>query len=265
MFGTGDTGWATNSSPTEAQIQQWQAIVDRKRAEHFAKTKRKEPLPGEQTEDSEQIQKLIQVIQQSEFDQFLKQYGTPEYERAQVGWIHGLAQHELLQSPALAGYHQIYVKLGMHEVSSTGAVDGANAQIPQTEIEIREHMPVQDVLAGNYYKRLASIKEQIAAVRPALIQDAIDSMKRLQDARGNESGLAVVEQFDWDEYLNNLEQMTLAFDLNGAPRLPQVVTGDLNPAEMTEVQRVRLERIIYDKRKENDARRTSSRCLSEEH
>ena len=265
LYGTGDTRWATSVTPTEVQIQQWQAIVDRKRAEHFAKTKRNTPVPVERDKDNEQIQNLIHAIQHTEYDQFLRQYATPEYEQAQIGWIKGLVQFEILQSPTLAGYHQIYVKHGMHEVSSTGSVDGAKAYLPQAKIEIREHMPIKDALAGNYNKRFTDIKEQVEAIRPALIRDAVNLMKKLHDARGSESELAIVEQFDWDKYLNNLEQLTLAFDFEGKPTLPQVVTSDPRLVEMTEAQTLRLDRIIEEKWKENNARRTRRRRLSEEY
>lgn len=265
LFGAGDTSWATNTSPTPEQIQQWHAIVDHKRTEHFAKIKQNELQLREQTDDSEQIQKLIQLIQRTEHEQYLKQYGTPEYERTQVFWMHRIAQHEILQSPSLAGYHQSYIKLGMHEVSSTGAINGVRVQLPQTKIEISEHMPIQDVLAGNYNNRFASVKEQIAALKPTLMQDAVESMKQLQEARGSESGLSVVEHFDWDIYLDNLEQKNLVFDLQGNVTLPQVVTSNTNLAEMTAAQRARFEKIINDKWKENNARRTSSRRLSEQH
>lgn len=262
MFGQGDVRWIRNVQPTEEQIERWTSIIERQRTEYFAKKDQLRLAPNSQSGDEQQIRKVIQLLQKPEHERFVAQYATPEYERAQVGWIHGLAEYEIMRSPSLAAYHQLYIKLGMHEASSTGGPEGSMAYVPQKKLVVREVMPLADVIAGNYRKRYEAIRVQVEEIRPELVQEAVTAMESIEQARGAESGVAVIKDFNWDVYLERLEAMDLSFDALGTPILPVVSSANPEFMPMTEAQRERLESIITEKRTENDARRTSSRRLS---
>ncbi|MCA9806262.1 MAG: hypothetical protein KC777_30045, partial [Cyanobacteria bacterium HKST-UBA02] len=262
VFGTGNTSWIGKTQPTEEQIEKWTSIIERQRSEYFAKKNQKCLPQKSQCDDEQQIRKVVQLLQRPEHDMFLAQYKTPEYEIAQIGWIHGLAEYEIMRSPLLAAYHQLYVRLGMNEAYSTGGAERATACVPQRKVIISEVMPLSDVLAGDYGKRYEAIRVQVEEIRPDLVQEAVTAMESIERARGGEACVAIINDFSWDVYLEKIKSMEISFDALGTPILPAVASANPEPVPMTEAQRELLESIITQKRTENDARRTSRRRLS---
>jgi hypothetical protein len=70
--------------------------------------------------------------------------------------------------------------------------------------------------------------------------------------------------FSYDMYLDVIEKMPIAFDDNGKPILPTLVVGqlpkDANSAP-TDEQRLRLERILSDRKREFDAKKRTRRLF----
>lgn len=261
-LGNGDVSWAAQVEPTAEQTERLRDVIDAKRAKFLARKSAQRNLPPAEKKliTSSQLQDVVERVRQNE--KFLCEYALPEYEKGQIGWVRGFMSFELRKSPALRAYYADYEALKLRQASSTGTPGGTTAAIPPRQIAIKEIMSYEDVIGGHYNRRYASIRSQVDEMRPSLVAEALDAMKLLQAARGVDTIAVAIEDFDWDQYLDNLERLDIAFDKDGDPVVPQLA-GNVQPGDMSQAQMDRLNSILERKWNEENARRSRSRRLFE--